>query len=109
MRFLVGGLGVSAGVDDLASVGVGAGGGVELSGPVSEFGQLTPSSLELVDLVVEISEVFDEQSLGVLTAAGAGVFEVQHSVDLRQREAGALGLSDESEPFEGLAAVVPVP
>ena len=88
------------GVDDLASVRVGAGRGVEAGGAVGKVEELSSGVWEAANLGADVVDVFVEQGLSVVAGAFAAVFELEDGLDLGEGESGGLAVADEPQAFE---------
>ena len=94
--------------DGLASVGVGAVGGVEAAGPADHCFQFLSSLLQGGDAGVEIVEVVVEEVENVVAGGGALFAEFEDRADLLESEAGGLCVANEANPVGCVGVVAPV-
>ncbi len=95
--------------DHLAPMRVGAGRRIESPGPAREPQQLVRATRSRSHLLVDLPDVAIEQRHRVIAASSSAVLQLQDRLDLDERQARRLRITDELQTIDGAVVVAPVP
>ncbi len=81
---------------------------IETPGSFGQSGQLRPSPLEPVDVLVECAQMPFEKGGDVFAGALSTTPQVEDRIDLGEREPGSLGIADERQAVNGVFPIVAI-